>query len=230
MHRANPVRRAASSRRRRRRTHNRRQVGRPQLPLAELQGARRCFWACAHRLHVQVGQLAVALTCVFIQEVPHSLLCSEASPWALGAHAASSGPQPLASQERPQEPSHGRSHLGLETRSHSPGRANQTRKEMSRPGFRNPSNEEKRTKIDPVIIQLSPLSRPFRGVGKKWPIAKENPRKGLEIGFSVSTTLLGWGGGCSCLFSKRLSLPSSLSPSGIGARAIASLGACSEGG
>lgn len=106
---------------RRRRTHNRRQVGRPQLPLAELQGARGGFWACAQRLHVQVRKLAVALTCVFIQEVPNSFLCSEASPWVLAAHAASSGPEALASQKRPQEPCHGCSHLGLGTRSHSPG-------------------------------------------------------------------------------------------------------------
>lgn len=167
---------AAGFRGRRRRTHNHRQVGRPQLPLAELQGARGCFWACAQRLHVQVRKLAVALTCVFIQEVPNSFLCSEASPWVLVAHAESSGPEVLASQKRPQEPCHGCSHLGLGTRSHSPGRANQTRKEISRPSFRSPSNEEKnRTEIDCVLVQWSPLFRPF---GRKKEIAnheRESP-------------------------------------------------------
>lgn len=104
----------------RKRTHDRGQVLRPQLPLAELQGARGLFRACAQRFHVQMREFAVALARVLVQKVPVSSFRGKSSPWAVAADAASPGMKTPSSHYRPQAPRHGRSHLGQGTRSHAP--------------------------------------------------------------------------------------------------------------
>lgn len=103
---------------RRRHTHDRGQVRRAQLPLAELQGACGFFWTCAEPLYVQLRECTVALARILVQEVPVSFLCSETSPWTAVGDPASMGPEPPTSQQRPQAPHHGRSHFGPGTRRH----------------------------------------------------------------------------------------------------------------